>query len=277
MRVFGCVVYVPIAPTHRPKLGPQRRLGIYVGFQFASIINYIEPLTGEVFIARFADCHFDENCFPPLGGDKPIPEEWRDITWNESSLSHLDPHTKQSELEVQKIIHLQGLANQLLDAFIDSTKVTKSHIPAANIPTRIEIPTGKLQSSMTNEPKPRLKHGRPIGSKDTIPRKRKSAISMTPKEHITIKPQVDEQVAPAKAPVKELSLNDVPVHNNEEISTNYIHEGRIWDRNTTHINNAFSFQVAMDIIRNDEDQEPQIVNECRHHNDWLKWKKVIKT
>ena len=154
--------------------------------------------------------------------------------------------------------------NQLLDDFIDSTKVTKSHILAANIPTRIEIPTGKLQSSMTNEPKPRLKHGRPIGFKDTIPRKRKSAISMTPEEHITVKPQVDEQVAPTEAPVKELSLNDVPVHNNEEISINYIHEGRIWDRTTTYINDVFSFQVAMDIIRNDEDQEPQNVNECQH-------------
>ena len=117
---------------------------------------------------------------------------------------------------------------------------------------------------MTNEPKPKLKRGRPIGSKDTIPRKRKSAISMTLEEHITVKPQVDEQVALAEAPVKELSLNDVPVHNNEEISINYIHEGKIWDRNTTHINDAFSFQVAMDIIINDEDQEPQNVNECRH-------------
>ena len=75
LRVFGCDVYVPIAPTHRPKLGPQRRLGIYVGFQSASIINYIEPLTREVFTARFADCHFNENIFPPLGGDKPILEE----------------------------------------------------------------------------------------------------------------------------------------------------------------------------------------------------------
>ena len=57
-------------------------LWYYVGFQSASIINYIEPLTGEVFTARFADCHFDENFFPPLGGDKPIPEEWREISWN---------------------------------------------------------------------------------------------------------------------------------------------------------------------------------------------------
>ena len=141
LRVFGCAVYVPIAPTHRPKLGPQRRLGIYVGFQSASIINHIEPLTREVFTYRFANCHFDENLFPPFGGDKPIPEEWQEFTWNESSLSHLDPHTKQSELEVQKKIHLQGLANQLPNAFIDSTKVTKSHIPTANIPARIEIPT----------------------------------------------------------------------------------------------------------------------------------------
>ena len=192
MRVFGCIVYVQIATTHRPNLGPQRRLSIYVGFQSASIINYIEPLTGEVVTARFADCHFDENIFPPLGGDKPIPEQWREITWNESSLSHLDPRTKQSELEVQKIIHLQGPANQLPDAFIDSTKVTKSHILATNIPARIEIPIGKLQSSMTNEPKPRLKRGRPIGSKDTIPRKWKSVISMTPEEHIIVKPQFNE-------------------------------------------------------------------------------------
>ena len=47
LRVFGCAVYVPIAPTHRPKLGPQRRLGIYVGIQSASIVNYIEPLRGK--------------------------------------------------------------------------------------------------------------------------------------------------------------------------------------------------------------------------------------
>ena len=267
LQIFGCAIYVPIAPTHRPKLGPQRRLGIYVGFQSASIINYIEPLMGKVFTARFADCHFEENLFPPLGGDKPILEEWREITWNESSLSHLDPCTKQSELEVQKIIHLQGLVNQLPETFIDSIKVTKSHIPAVYISARIEIPTGKLQSNMSNEPKPRLKRGRPIGSKDTIPRKRKSAISMTPEEHTTVKPQVDEQVTPLEAPVKELSLNDVPVHNNEEIFINHIHEGRIWDRNTTHINDAFSFQVAMDIIKNDEDQEPQYVNECPHRND----------
>ena len=61
LRVFGCAIYVPLAPTHQTKLGPQRRLEIYVGFQSSSIISYIEPFTCEVFTAQFADCHFNED------------------------------------------------------------------------------------------------------------------------------------------------------------------------------------------------------------------------
>ena len=48
-------------------MGPQRILGIYVGFLSASIIHYLEPLTGNLFTAYFANCHFDESVFPPLG------------------------------------------------------------------------------------------------------------------------------------------------------------------------------------------------------------------
>ena len=55
-------------------MGPQHYLGIYVGFQSLSVINYLEPLTCEIFTARFIDCHFDENVFPPLGEGKSIPE-----------------------------------------------------------------------------------------------------------------------------------------------------------------------------------------------------------
>ena len=65
------VQFVPIPPKQRSKMGPQRRLGIYVGFLFASIIHYLEPLTENIFTARFLDCHFDESVFPPLGEDKP--------------------------------------------------------------------------------------------------------------------------------------------------------------------------------------------------------------
>ena len=66
LRIFGCAIYVPIAPPQRTKIGPQRRLGIYVGFETPSIIRYLEPLTDDVFITRFVDCQFNEVVFSTL-------------------------------------------------------------------------------------------------------------------------------------------------------------------------------------------------------------------
>ena len=92
LRIFGCAIYVPIVPPQRTKMGPQRRLGIYVGFETPSIIRYLEPLTGDVFTTRFVDCQFNEVIFQTLGEKKK--EEKRDISWNEPSLLHLNPYTK---------------------------------------------------------------------------------------------------------------------------------------------------------------------------------------
>ena len=33
--------------------------------------------------------------------------------------------------------------------------------------------------------------------------------------------------------------------------------------------------MALDIIRNDEDPEPQNIEELRNRNDWLKWKEAM--
>ncbi|RVW75329.1 Retrovirus-related Pol polyprotein from transposon TNT 1-94 [Vitis vinifera] len=55
-----------------------------------------------------------------------------------------------------------------------------------------------------------------------------------------------------------------------------MYTGEKWDRNNIVINNIFAFQVASDIIRNDEDPEPRNVEECRHRNDWPKWKEAIQ-
>ena len=74
-------------------MGPQRRIRIYVGLDSPSIIKYLEPMTGDVFRARFVDCHFNKIVFPQLGGEKSIPERRHEITWNASTLSHLDQRT----------------------------------------------------------------------------------------------------------------------------------------------------------------------------------------
>ena len=68
-------------------MGPQRRLGIYVGYEFPSIIRYLEPKIGDAFMARFADCHFNEAIFPAFGGENKQLE--KEITWSEPSLLHL--------------------------------------------------------------------------------------------------------------------------------------------------------------------------------------------
>ena len=67
---------------------------------------------------------------------------------------------------MRRIIHLQDIANRLPDEFNDATKVTKSHIPAVNAPTRITVPEGQAK---IDENPPQLKRGRLIGSKDIVP------------------------------------------------------------------------------------------------------------
>jgi hypothetical protein len=59
-------------------MDPHRKFGIYVGFQSPSIIKYLEPLTGDLFMAWFGDCIFNEDHFPALGGDnKFIDDDWK--------------------------------------------------------------------------------------------------------------------------------------------------------------------------------------------------------
>ena len=87
-------------------------MGIYVGNDYPSIICYLEPLKDDLFTARFTNCHFYETVFPLLREDKNvnIPEDGRELSWTTPTLSHLDPHTAQSETEVQHMLDLQIIA-----------------------------------------------------------------------------------------------------------------------------------------------------------------------
>ena len=142
-----------------------------LGLKHPRLLDILNLLTGDVFTARFADCQFNEVVFSTLG--KKEKESKRDILWNELSLLHLDPYIKQCELEMKNIVHLQAIANQLPDVFTDTKRVTKSYIPAANAPARIEIPEIKSEDKETHESKTRQKRGRPVGFKDKNPRKKK--------------------------------------------------------------------------------------------------------
>ena len=260
-------------------MGPQRRLGIYVGFESPSIIRYLEPKTGDVFTGRFADCHFNEAIFPALGGEKKQLE--KEITWSEPSLLHLDPHTRQCETEVQKIMHLQEIANQLPDAFTDTKRVTKSYIPAVNAPARIEIPKGQPENEVTHESKTRLKRGRPIGSKDKNPRKRKGAdkhndpnVQECVPEETQNKQECVPEVTQDKTNQEMKNPEDIENH---EISIDYVNTGGLWNHNKMeNIDEIFSYSVACDVVNGSEDPEPRSVTECQNRPDWTKWKDAIQ-
>ena len=70
-------------------------------------------------------------------------------------------------------MHLHNLANQLPDAYADTKRVTKSCIPAENVPSRVDVPKEQTNGNKMNEPRVHLKRGRLAGSKDKNPRKKK--------------------------------------------------------------------------------------------------------
>ena len=69
---------------------------------------------------------------------------------------------------------MQRYANQMPDAFNDATKVMKSHILAANVPTRINVPVGQNNMAANDLSVTRLKRGRSSDSKGSVLRKKKN-------------------------------------------------------------------------------------------------------
>jgi hypothetical protein len=121
-------------------MGPHRRLGISVGYQSLSILKYPKPLMGDLFTARFANCIFNEDHILALKGDNKFIDDGREIVWDEKNILSSNPCTKETELQVQKILELQQIASNLPDAFADYKGVIKSFNSAVNAPCRMEIP-----------------------------------------------------------------------------------------------------------------------------------------
>ncbi|KAJ9567288.1 LOW QUALITY PROTEIN: hypothetical protein OSB04_003254 [Centaurea solstitialis] len=163
--------------------------------------------------------------FPALGGGTKQLENQNEISWNE--LSYLDPQTKQCELKVQKIIQLQRLANQLPDTFTDLKKVTKSHVPAANAPIKINVPEGQK-----NKSRARQKRGRLLDSKDKNLRKKKGA------NHLDGHIEVNK--TPEKSPEETLDMMKNPRYlKMKEISINYSMSRKLWNRDKTDVDDIF--------------------------------------
>jgi hypothetical protein len=67
-------------------------------FQSPSITKYMEPLTGDLFTARFADCIFNEDYFPALGGYNKFIDDGQKIIWDDKTIISSDPYKKETDL-----------------------------------------------------------------------------------------------------------------------------------------------------------------------------------
>jgi hypothetical protein len=272
-------------------MGSHRKLGIYVGYETPSIVKYLEPKPGDLFTARYDDSIFDEEHFLALGGGLYLNnKQCREIEWSSSSIQSLDPHTKDTELEVQRIIILQQLPNNLPDAFTDIRGVSKSHIPAANAPERVEIPLEGMNSYQVPNPR-KMGRGK---LDDSVRAKRGSPQRQVAREnalhpHSVVPPETHLEGESPSATVRtnsynstrtteqlsssNLGNNDEPDDSVEEISINYAESGELYNRKTTDVDINFVSKIA-DAI---EDPEPKSMAECRKHSDRVKWKEAIET
>jgi hypothetical protein len=265
-------------------------MGVYVGYESPSIIKYLEPKTGDLFTARYADSIFDEDYFPALGGGMYLnSKECREIEWTASSIRSLDPRTKDTELEVHRIINLQQLANNLPDAFTNIRGLSKSHIPAANALERVEIPLEGMNS--TQVPNPRKRGREPddsIQEKRRRPQDQNSRVNAL-HSHLVIPevthPEGESPSAPVHTTINNSTgaLEQPAILNtgnqdelddfNEEIATDYAKSRELYNRKTTNIDINFVSKIIKVI---DEDPEPKSMAECQKRSDWVKWKEAIE-
>ena len=275
LRKFGCCVYIPISPPQRTAMGPHRKVGIYVGFQSPSIIKYLEPLTGDLFTARFADSIFDEEHFPALGGEFKYQKECQEINWNTQCVPGSDPRTSETELQVQKIIHLQRLANELPDAFTNYKGVTKSFIPARNAPERVEVPNKATQL---------LERRSMVNKRCSVAKKQRTIVNAKGHQYDTMyHVDCDDPQPSSDVHITEAGTSENPRHinlgnsdeslRNDEIAINYVETGETYDRKATNVDIYFSEQIAEDL---QNDLDPKTMAECSKRSDWIKWKAAIE-
>jgi hypothetical protein len=81
-------------------MGPHRKMGIFMEHLSPSIIKYLEPLIGDLFTAQYADCIFNEEHFPALGGEFKYHTKCPQINWDALDTLKEDPRTAESELQV---------------------------------------------------------------------------------------------------------------------------------------------------------------------------------
>jgi len=246
LRPFGCAVFVPIPVVSRTKLGPQRRIAAYIGFISPAIIKFLELTTGDMFTARFVDCIFNENSYPPLGGDK-IDNNQRQLffpnEWPTTKPIPEDPRTNQLNDEIYRILNLHSLMNTESNTI---NEIEKSMFKPAP-PTPLGV------SSPANESQPRKRPGRPFGSKT----KKVKSIS-----------EGDDNPSENQDDAKK-------VVENFHFNTSLGNANMYLTRSEHTLTAPTTFLIAA-IIDDEEESDPNSYQDAKNSSSWPKWEKAMR-
>jgi hypothetical protein len=199
-----------------------------------------------------------------------------------------DPRTQETELQVQKIINLQNIADNLPDAFIDYNDVMKSWNPTVNTPERMEVPkkitltpSTKKRGRAETTRKDTASEKRPRKEKSKAPRKFNNVVQPKVEQHHL---NVDDQQSSSQVrytnEIRTSKIADNLVLGNHEASKgidensiNYTSSGNVYDRNTTIADLCFSTIIAESFLN---DPDPKTMVDCKKRSDWNKWKEAIE-
>jgi hypothetical protein len=183
-------------------------------------------------------------------------------------------HIKETELQVQKIINFQNVANNLLDTLTDYKGVTKSRNPKVNAPERMEIWKKTIQSPFV------MKKGATITKNDNAsnncPRKEKTMHlqnTVNVSQHVVDRhlvninmPQSSTQAHYMNESTNTSENSDTIILGNheesngmEEISINYTNSGEVYDHRTTIVNPNFSTVIVKNVLAN---PDPKTMAKC---------------
>ena len=157
LRIFGCKVWALRPKPQRKTIAAHRKEEIYVGFDFPSILRYIIHTTGALLCTHFQNYVFKETIFPRINS----PKNTSNLCFRalKTLMLNSDPRTALTETEVQKILHLQALAQRLLDGFLDGPRITRLPPPGSGLtplPRKRKVKVASMHADTTPHPKSRV-------------------------------------------------------------------------------------------------------------------------
>jgi hypothetical protein len=218
----------------------------------------------------FANCIFNEDHFLALGGDNKFINDGQKIDWDDKFILSSNSRTKETELQVQKILELQHIAINLPDVFTDYKGVTKSLNPIVNAPCRVEV------SIKTTPPS---KRGRASQQKDASNKHLKTTRKTSSSKKVNASlPKVDGHQVNMINPQHSLHMHTIEqaggsedpdslvLGNHDEFHGVHTSPEELLDHNTMVVNSCFSTMVT-DLLN---DPDPKTMVEYKQRSDWIK-------